>query len=107
MDWAGWVAVALAILALVVDQLRVRSANRRVAAAEKRASEREARAAAREEEAALATTSWLIHHELTPHVESGGLVRAGVLVRPKGINLWIHEVRLSWRPLGATEWVAD
>jgi hypothetical protein len=107
MDWLGWAGFGLAIIVFLVDQLRVRSANRRAEEADRRADKRESEAAAREEEAALATTPWIIHHELAPVVEGHDVKRAPVLIRPKGINLWVHEVRLSWRPVGATEWVRE
>lgn len=67
------------------------------------------RANAREAEVALAGVAWTFHFELRPVAGSDGVLGdSPVEVRPLGANLWVHEVRLSWRPAQqGTEWVTD
>jgi hypothetical protein len=66
------------------------------------------KANAHEAEIALAGVVWKFRFELRPSAGDAKPTQPPVEIRPDGANVWVHAVRLSWRPSQpGSEWVTD
>lgn len=100
MDLPTWIGLGIAAVGLGIGEIRAFRSGRRAAQAERRA-------VAREEEAAMASTPWAFKYELAPVLRDEKPEHPPISISIEGSNMWVHDVRLSWRPRGLSEWVTE